>query len=349
MSAVFHMEPVDMSEHVFMNLHYLHTCTYTCTYLHMHVVTCTLIHMYITSCTFVFDIYCSVGLILHGGSGVTYLQNRRRDGSCSLQPPEKFNFKSPDDWPRWKKRFEQFRIASGLGKEDDERQAYTLLYCLGEEAEDVLLLTGITSEERKKYDTVLSKFDDYFKVRKNVIYDRARFNRRSQQPGESAEDYISALYNLAENCEYGTMREEMIRDRLVVGIRDDALSERLQLNAKLTLEEAKVKIRQKEAVHEQNETLKGADKANPIVLDSMQRSRADRQPAANSYRRFPANRSMENKMKTVVTGDVHVVGEAHTLGIDAQQKQPLVIHAKRKATSVLCAVPDQATPLRWMT
>jgi hypothetical protein len=128
------------------------------------------------------------------------------------------------------------------------------LYCLGEEAEDVLLLTGITSEERKKYDTVLSKFDDYFKVRKNVIYYRARFNRRSQQPGESAEDFISALYNLAENCEYGMMRKEMIPDCLVVGIRDDALSERLQLNAKLTLEEAKVKIRQKEAVHEQNET-----------------------------------------------------------------------------------------------
>ena len=34
-----------------------------------------------------------------------------------LQPPEKFNFKLPDDWPRWKR---QFRIASGLGKEDDE-------------------------------------------------------------------------------------------------------------------------------------------------------------------------------------------------------------------------------------
>lgn len=44
-----------------------------------------------------------------------------------------------------------------------------------------------------------------------------------------------ALYDLAENCDYGHMREEMIRDRLVVGIRDNALSEKLQLEAKLTL------------------------------------------------------------------------------------------------------------------
>ena len=25
-----------------------------------------------------------------------------------LQPPEQFNFKNPDNWPRWKRRFQQF-------------------------------------------------------------------------------------------------------------------------------------------------------------------------------------------------------------------------------------------------
>ena len=48
-----------------------------------------------------------------------------------------------------------------------------------------------------------------------------------------------ALYNLAEDCEYGQMRSEMIRDRLVVGIKDTNLSERLQLDPQLTLETAK--------------------------------------------------------------------------------------------------------------
>ena len=31
-----------------------------------------------------------------------------------LQPPDPFNFKVPDDWPRWRRRFEQFRSALGL-------------------------------------------------------------------------------------------------------------------------------------------------------------------------------------------------------------------------------------------
>ena len=86
-----------------------------------------------------------------------------------LQPPETFDFSKPDGWPRWRRRFEQFRYASGLfSDKDDVRQVSTLLYCLGEGAEDVLASTGITSQERAKYDKVLEKFDNFFQVRKNV-------------------------------------------------------------------------------------------------------------------------------------------------------------------------------------
>ena len=31
-----------------------------------------------------------------------------------LQPPDPFNFEVPDEWPRWRRRFEQFRVASGF-------------------------------------------------------------------------------------------------------------------------------------------------------------------------------------------------------------------------------------------
>ena len=54
--------------------------------------------------------------------------------------PETFHFSKPDGWPHWRWRFEQFKNASGLSSDkDDVRQVSTLLYCLGEGAEDVLL------------------------------------------------------------------------------------------------------------------------------------------------------------------------------------------------------------------
>ena len=75
--------------------------------------------------------------------------------------PDPLNFKSPEDWPRWKQHFEQFRVASGLVDEGAKKQVSTLLYCLGEEAETVLASTNITDEQRKVYDTVISKFDSF--------------------------------------------------------------------------------------------------------------------------------------------------------------------------------------------
>ena len=172
-----------------------------------------------------------------------------------LQPPESFDFKRPDEWPRWKKRFQQFRSASTLDQEAEDRQVNTLLYCMREEAENILSSTGISDEDKKKYDKVVEKFDLYFAVRRNLIFERARFNRRVQHEGESAETYISELYELSEFCDYGDLKEEMLRDRLVVGIRDTNLSERMQTDSALTLEKPKTMIRQKAAVKEQRREL----------------------------------------------------------------------------------------------
>ena len=59
------------------------------------------------------------------------------------------------------------------------------------------------------------------------------------------------MYTLAEHCDYGELNDHLIRDRIVVGLRDAKISEKLQLDPALTLEKAVTLARQKEAVHEQ--------------------------------------------------------------------------------------------------
>ena len=149
------------------------------------------------------------------------------------------------------RHLEQYRQVS------KRERFHTLLYCLGEEADDVLNSANPTEEERKDYTAIMAKLDGYFQVRKNTIYERARFNRRNQLEGKSAEQYITALYGLIGNCEYGPLKEELLRDRMVVGIRDTALWQKLQADAGLTLERAKTAIRQKEAITEQQTELGG--------------------------------------------------------------------------------------------
>ena len=81
-----------------------------------------------------------------------------------------------------------------------------------------------------------------------IIFERARFNCRCQAVGESVEQFITSLYTLAENCDYGDWKDQMICDCIVVGIRNQSQSERLQMDAELTLEKAKTLVQQREAV-----------------------------------------------------------------------------------------------------
>ena len=219
--------------------------------------------------------------------------------SVQLKPPENFNFSKPDNWGKWKKRFEQFRVAAGLQEENEPRQVSTLLYCMGEEAESVLSSTDITDEDRKKYDAVMAKFDAFFQVRRNIIFERAKFNRRVQNEGESVEQFITALYTLVETCDYGTLKEQMIRDRIVVGILNTGLSERMQSEANLTLEKAKTMARQKEAIAEQNSQLRGdGSKQAPILLGQVRGNPSSR---PTSRRRDIAVRSDKRSSVTDAT------------------------------------------------
>ena len=195
-----------------------------------------------------------------------------------LQAPDSFNFKTPDEWPKWRKRYEQFRIASGLSGDAAAKQVNTLLYCMGDESDAILDSMKVTEDERGDYTVVLRKFDDFFKVRRNVIFERARFNLRSQQEGESAEEFIMELYRLVENCDYGEFQDEMIRDRLVVGIRNQQLSERMQLDPDLNLEKAKKMSRQLEAVCDQSRELKRESTTVDTVLSKKTVSKQGKPP-----------------------------------------------------------------------
>ena len=174
-----------------------------------------------------------------------------------VSPPEQFNFSRPEEWPKWARRFERFRKASGLEEKEDEVQVNTLIYAMGDDADDILRSFRLSAADSKNYDTVKAKFEAHFVKKRNVIYERAKFNLRRQEDGESVDSFITALYGLAEYCGYGNLYDEMIRDRIVVGIRDASLAEKLQLDSELTLTKAVTLVRQAEAVKQQQPLLRG--------------------------------------------------------------------------------------------
>ena len=184
-----------------------------------------------------------------------------------LPAPTPFDFKQPNEWTRWKQRFQQYRGAPGLNEEAEECQVSTLLYCMGKDTGEVLATTTIFGWQLQEIQAVLKTFDEFL----NVLLERARFNSCNQQPGETAEQYITALYGLVELCQYGALRNELLRERLVISIANQSLLERMQLKVDLTLEEAKKMTRQQEAVRDQRQKLctSSDTKKNSILLDAV--------------------------------------------------------------------------------
>lgn len=77
--------------------------------------------------------------------------------------------------------------------------------------------------------------DSYCLGETNVIYERFKFNNRNQTQEESIYAYAAALRALAGTCNFGTLRDELIRDRIVCGISNTKVQQKLFQEPKLTL------------------------------------------------------------------------------------------------------------------
>ena len=124
--------------------------------------------------------------------------------------------------------------------------------------------------EQDELETVMATFEAYAKSYTNVIYERYLFNSRSQEPSETLEEYIRVLKDLASTCDYPiTIRQELIRDRIVSGMRDNQLHKRLLREKKLTLPATMDMCRDEQATLQQVKGIAGDSASNPIEVNAV--------------------------------------------------------------------------------
>ena len=117
-----------------------------------------------------------------------------------------------------------------------------MIYARGNEAEHIyksmtFAMSGTNPEDANDYDTALRKFEAYFIPTRNVIHERAKFYQRVQTPGEEVEAFIQNLYELAEHYNFDSnVKDKQIRDRIVIGLSDKELRQRLQMKLELSLD-----------------------------------------------------------------------------------------------------------------
>jgi len=151
-------------------------------------------------------------------------------GNYSPPPPamlEIHHTQAAERWKRFKTAWTNYSITTGLNEKEEAMQVATLLTVIGEEAREVYTtFTWSTAGDKTKIQKVLDKFQEYCQPFKNIPFERYKFNRRAQEMGESYDQYRTCLRKLADECQFGTITEaEILRDRLVFGIRDAKVRE----------------------------------------------------------------------------------------------------------------------------
>ena len=149
--------------------------------------------------------------------------------------------------------------------------------------------TNISEADRGRYAQVLGKMDEFFKVQKNVIFERASFNLRTQRQGETAEEFITSIYILAADCQYGNLRDKMIRDRLVVG----------ESSTRPCLKKAKQIVRQREAVQKQQTILHRGEQPSETMVSYL---KGDKRSSSKKSSTPPQRQQRQHSQKCTRCG-----------------------------------------------
>lgn len=105
-------------------------------------------------------------------------------------------------------------------------QAQIFLHVIGEDALDIYHSFHIEPNKLKR-DTVMEKSETYFVPTKHITIERYKFFSCDQKLGNTFDQYFAELYTLSNSCEFQELRDSLIRDRIVCGIADNGLREKL--------------------------------------------------------------------------------------------------------------------------
>lgn len=159
----------------------------------------------------------------------------------AVKPPTPLKMTGNVDanWRTFKQQFQLYIAAVGVDRRAEERKIALLLTIAGAEAIEVFN-TFVYNEpdDKDKFDEVLKKFDEHCLSKKNETYERYVFRSRLQQPGESFDNYLTDLKIKAQSCNFGDLKNSMIRDQIVYGTNEKKLREKLLREADLTLASA---------------------------------------------------------------------------------------------------------------
>ena len=165
------------------------------------------------------------------------------------------------DFEAWKDQWTSYCTLSGLAEESAATKVQVLTLCLSRETLAIVNNLGLTPEQRQDASAIITAIKRHIDSHINEFVERRNLRRRMQQPGETFDDYLVALRELAKTCNFCSEQctQKSLRDQTIEGILDGDTTEQLLKEPNLTLDTAITICRAQEAAKKQRSEMN-----NPI-------------------------------------------------------------------------------------
>ena len=170
--------------------------------------------------------------------------------------PMKISGDRVTNWEFFRQQWQDYELGTGLEHRPEPVRLATLRSVMGKDCLEIFLNLELTPEERASVTSSLKALEAYFKPKTNVVYKRFLFNSATQSSEEGIDKFVNQLRKMASSCKYGTLTDETIRDRIVIGVRDKASKLRLLKEDELDLNKALSICRSNEAASKQLKFMK---------------------------------------------------------------------------------------------
>lgn len=209
--------------------------------------------------------------------------NLHNDAVAGIRPPKSLTILSDKqaNWKQWIQQFEWYATAIQLDKKPENVQAATFMSVIGPEAIDIFNSFNLSDAEKGKISTIKEKFKNYFEPKRNVSYERFIFFKIVQKDDEPFDEFLTRIKTQASSCEFGTLQDEMLKDKIVFGVKSSQVREKLLTEDNLTLTKAAQICQASEQATKQLDEIE--NKANKIMtFKSQNKDKHSKEQTENS-------------------------------------------------------------------
>ncbi|XP_068228046.1 uncharacterized protein [Palaemon carinicauda] len=222
-------------------------------------------------------------------------ENRQRSGGAEIsQNDAQCRYKIPHsatpaphlsssvslkEFDAWRHKFEGYAMLTGIKSLTPAEQRSVLASVLDEDWTRTLRY-GLSFPADADLETILNAMESHLRGQRNVIVDRREFYLRKQETGESFDDFLCGIREIAAFCDFcSSCMDNRLRDRIVVGTVDEQALKRMLEEKDLNLQKAVDICRASESANENSATIRGMI---PDNISKVSRYKRDYKKAPNS-------------------------------------------------------------------